>query len=85
MFRDNPKTSDVLEEVYHFKQDQRGDYSDLPDDERITRREIDAKEWLLSVSSRYNIPEDEVATTRKQLADEKAKLEEIRKRNGAGK
>lgn len=52
MFHDPPNTSEVLEEVFHFQQDQRGDYSDLPPDEMVLRREIAAQNYLLSVTKR---------------------------------
>lgn len=41
--RDGATVSDVLEEMYHAKQDRRGDYNNLIFDEMILSREIDAQ------------------------------------------
>ena len=77
LFQDPPTTSEVLEEVLHFKQDMRGDYSDIGGEEMILRREIDAQNYLLSVSKRYNIPRSEVEQTRKNLKAYTDRLREI--------
>ncbi len=77
LFQDPPTTSEVLEEVLHFKQAMRGDYSDIGGEEMILRREIDAQNYLLSVSKRYNIPRSEVEQTRKNLKAYTDRLREI--------
>lgn len=76
ILRSDATTSEVLEEVFHFKQQQRGDYSDQP--ERIMKllRERDAQNYLLSVAERYNIPEQETKQTRSALADYMRDLKE---------
>jgi hypothetical protein len=77
-FHENPTTSEVLEEVYHFKQDMRGDYSE---DGNIViiklRREIDAQRYLLSVANQYNIPESESEQTRDALDGYMRKLKRV--------
>ena len=76
VLRSDATTSEVLEEVFHFKQQRRGDYAEEPS--RITRllRERDAQNYLLSVAKRYNIPERETEQTRSALADYLKELEE---------
>lgn len=75
-FRDDPTTSEVLEEVFHFDQTRRRDYYDPENAELMTlRREIDAQNYLLSVTERYSIPEQEVQHTRRMLAGYLSDLE----------
>lgn len=74
--RERATTSEVLEEVFHFDQERRGDYSDLSAEEMLLRREIDAQNYLLSVAKRYNIPEEETRQTRNALDDYRRKLKE---------
>lgn len=82
LFRDNPTTSEVLEEVFHFKQEQRGDYSDIETvGEVVIRREIDAQRYLLSVTDRYGIPDSEVELTKRNLEHY---LEKLRRYEGGG-
>lgn len=76
MLRHDATTSEVLEEVYHFQQDQRGDYSDRNAAIMTLLRERDAQRYLLSVAERYNIPKSETAQTRKALEDYLQKLKE---------
>lgn len=66
-FYDPPTTSEVLEEVYHFEQDMRGDYAQYNFALMKTLRERDAQRYLLSVAEQYNIPEEETAQTRNSL------------------
>lgn len=75
--RGDATTSEVLEEVYHFQQDQRGDYSDLDSEEMTIRREIDAGKYLLSVAEQYHVPESEQETTRSNLASYEKQLKEL--------
>lgn len=76
MLRHDATTSEVLEEVYHFQQDQRGDYSDRNAAIMTLLRERDAQRYLLSVAERYNIPKSETAQTRKALEGYLQKLKE---------
>lgn len=72
-FRENPNTSEVLEEVFHYQQEERGDYLEYDDKIRELLRERDAQRYLLSVAKRYNIPEKETAQTENSL-DEYLKM-----------
>lgn len=76
ILRSDATTSEVLEEVFHFRQQLRGDYSDKP--ARLMRllRERDAQNYLLGVAKRYNIPEQETEQTRSALADYMRDLKE---------
>lgn len=68
ILRSDATTSEVLEEVFHFKQHQRGDYSQYGAEVMRCLRERDAQMYLLDSAKRYNIPEKETAQTRKALA-----------------
>ena len=67
MLRERPTTSDVLEEVFHFQQEERGDYNEYGAEVRRLLRERDAQRYLLSVTEQYNIPKSEVKQTEKAL------------------
>ncbi len=75
--REVASTSEVLEEVFHFKQHKRGDYADADEQEMTVRREIDAQRYLLSVARRYNIPESETKQTKMALAEYERRLDSI--------
>lgn len=68
-FHERPSTSEVLEEVFHFKQDVRGDYSEYGIGLARTLRERDAQRYLLEVAERYIIPKEETEQTRKALEE----------------
>ena len=83
LFHPDPTISEVLEEMFHAQQDRRNAFSNYPSDEILLRREIEAQEYLLSVSKRYKIPIEEQKLTEKNLADYKKDLEELmRWKNG---
>lgn len=65
--RDDATVSDVLEEMYHAMQDRTHMFGYELTMEVICRREIDAQEYLLSVTDKYSILEDEVEATREAL------------------
>ena len=75
--RQVPSTSEVLEETYHFKQYLRNDYGDLHPTECVLRREVDAQNWLLSVTEQYKIPDSEVELTKRNLAYYEKELSEF--------
>lgn len=75
LFSENATISDVLEETYHFTQNVKKMNSNKPLKERLLLNEIDAQNYLLSVADKYNIPESELAVTRKNLEDYKKILE----------
>lgn len=74
-FRDDATVSDVLEEMYHALQDKRHDYGEKPDRIGMTKREIDAQKYLLSVAEKYKIPENETAETLENLRSYEKDLE----------
>ena len=84
LLRPDASTSEVLEEVFHFKQNLRGDYSDAPVDEMVARREIDAQKFLLSVAERYNIPRSETELTKRNLARYESDLRGILEQRRSG-
>ena len=75
LFSENATISDVLEETYHFTQNVKKMNSNKPLKERLLLNEIYAQNYLLSVADKYNIPESELAVTRKNLEDYKKILE----------
>ena len=72
--------SDVLEETYHFLQNRRGTNRQYSNLQRTILNEIDAKEYLLSMTEKYKIPVEEVELTRHQLANYKNQMEQLKKR-----
>jgi hypothetical protein len=72
--------SDVLEEMYHFEQNRKGLNSDKNATLRVLLNEIDAQEYLLSVSEKYKIPQEEIEVTKQNLLDYQEKLEEYYRR-----
>ena len=84
LLRPDASTSEVLEEVFHFKQNLRGDYSDAPVDEMVARRETDAQKFLLSVAERSNIPILETELTKRNLARYESDLREILEQRRSG-
>ena len=75
--REDCTTSELLEEVFHFEQDLRGDYNEVGDMTHISLlREIDAQNYLLSVAKRFNIPSSETDSTISALDMYKKKLED---------
>ena len=67
LFRSDPTISEVLEEVHHFNQDRMGLNADKSEELRQVLNEIDAKKYLLDMTEKYKIPEEEVEETRRQL------------------
>lgn len=80
--RDGATVSDVLEEMYHAKQDRRGDYNNLIFDEMVLRREIDAQKYSLKMSEKYKIPIEEAQVTTQNLKTYQLKLQEFLKQGG---
>lgn len=76
LFSKNATISDVLEETYHFNQNLKKMNHNKPAKERLLLNEIDAQNYLLSVSDKYHIPESELEVTKKNLADYEKALEE---------
>ena len=75
--KDEPTVSDVLEEMYHAKQDRLQMFGDTLTEEVRLRREIDAQEYLLSLTDKYKIPDNEVETTKSNLEYYKSQLHKL--------
>lgn len=67
ILRNDATTSEVLEEVFHFRQSQRGDYSEFDTETMRNLRERDAQMYLLDSEKQYNIPKEETEQTKKAL------------------
>jgi SPP1 gp7 family putative phage head morphogenesis protein len=74
--RDDATISDVLEEMYHAKQDRANRFGKMTKNVVLYKREVEAQEYLLSVSKKYNIPDSETKITKENLKYWKQKLEE---------
>lgn len=79
-FTEDATVSDVLEEVHHFYQNKSGLNAKYDAKQREVMNEIEAKEYLLSVKEKYNIPPEEIADTEEQLRNYQQMKEEMRKR-----
>lgn len=80
-FREDATVSDVLEETHHFLQNKKGLNNQYNDKQRTILNEIDAKEYLLSVTEKYHIPDNEVKLTKNQLENYKKQMQEMKERN----
>lgn len=80
LFREDATTSDVIEEVFHFWQNHRKKYSKYGHKERELLCEIEVKEYLLSVTEKYNIPRIEQEETKEWLKIYKDKMREMKER-----
>ena len=76
---DEATISDVLEEMYHAKQDRLNMFGSVVDKEVYLRREIDAQKYMLGLIDKYKIPYDEVETTQKNLKHYEEELEKYLK------
>lgn len=75
---DTATISDVLEEMYHAKQERAKMFGEISDNETVfLKREIDAQKYLLSVAEKYKIPPEEIAVTRANLEFYEKQLAEI--------
>lgn len=72
--------SDVLEEARHFMQNKTGLNSQFNSTQREIMNEIEAKEYLLSMTEKYHIPEIEVELTKEQLENYKKQMKELQER-----
>lgn len=81
--RDDATTSDVLEEMFHYQQDVNCSFGSKLTTEVLLRREIEAQEYLLSVSERYKIPIEEQEVTKANLVEYRQELEEFLNETGS--
>lgn len=66
--RDDARVSDVIEEMYHAKQNRANMFGTLDEPLTLLKREIDAQKYLLKVQYKYKIPVEETITTKRNLA-----------------
>lgn len=64
---DDATVSDVLEEMYHAEQDRKKMFGEILDQTVRLKREIDAQNYLLSVSEKYKLPPEEIEVTQQNL------------------
>lgn len=77
---DDATISDVLEEMYHAKQDRANMFGALSKNaDVLLKREIDAQKYLLKVAKKYKIT---VKETKKTLINLKIYEELLKKRQG---
>lgn len=76
-FREDAILSDVLEEVRHFYQNKNGLNSKYPARQRIVMNEIEAKEYVLSMASKYNMSQAEIELTKNQIASYNAEKKSL--------
>lgn len=73
-----PLISEILEELFHAKQFKDGLITDSRESQLIA--EIEAQEYLISVTSKFNIPKSEQTQTKMALEFYKQELKELKKR-----
>lgn len=78
LFRKDVTISEVLEETYHFKQNQLKMFDEYSSQIKECLCEIDAKEYLLKNAKKFGIPRTEIEETEKQLEYYKSKLKYLR-------
>ena len=64
---DDATVSDVLEEMYHARQDRAKKFGEITEDLVWLKREIDAQKYLLNSAEKYKIPAEQTATTLQNL------------------
>lgn len=79
-FTPEKTVSDVLEEVHHFYQNKKGLNNQYGRKQREILNEIDAKEYLLNVADKYNIPLEEIEETKQHLKSYKKQMEDMKER-----
>ena len=76
---DEATISDVLEEMYHAKQDRLNMFGSVIDREVHLKREIDAQKYMLGLVDKYKIPDEEVEMTKRNLKYYEEELEKFLK------
>ena len=74
LFRKDVCLSEVLEETHHFNQNLIGLNNDKMEPLRTILNEIDAKEYIISVAKKYQIPRNELEHIKKQLESYRRQL-----------
>ena len=78
--QDDATVSDVLEEMYHAEQDRKHLFGEKVTDLVLLKREIDAQKYLLSLTTKYKIPFEEVELTKFNLTNYERDLQEYLKK-----
>lgn len=78
-----PRVSEVLEEAFHARQDRANRFGTMDMNGVVhTMREIEAQQYLLSVTDKYKIPKEETEVTLRNLIDYQQHLQTLlRKEN----
>lgn len=79
ILRPDATTTEVLEEVHHFYQNRSGLNAQYDTMQRKVMNEIEAQEYLLSISEKYKIPTEEVEETKQLLEFYKGQKEDMKK------
>lgn len=74
---DDATISDVLEEMYHAKQEREKMFGEMKDRRVFLLREIDAQKHLLKAAKRYRIPIEETVETKRNLKYYLEQLKEL--------
>jgi len=80
IFRPDVTVSEVLEETYHFQQNQKGINADKEIILRTILNEIDAKKFILRNAKKYGVPRAEIDEIASHLEQYTKELEEYYKK-----
>lgn len=80
IFRPDATVSEVLEETYHFRQNQNGLNADKESILRTILNEIDAKKFILRNAKKYGVPRTEIEEITAHLEQYTKELEEYYKK-----
>lgn len=79
-FRPDATVSDVLEEVHNSYQNKIGLNNQYGDLQRTILNEIDANQYLLTMTEKYHIPSEEVEMTKQQLESYQKQMNELKEK-----
>ena len=79
MFKKDVCVSEVIEEMHHLNQNLTGLNDDKGEPLRTILNEIDAKEYVIRVAQKYQVPRNELEHIKKQLDGYKQQLEDYKK------
>lgn len=79
IFRPDATTTEVVEEVYHFRQNRSGLNVQYSEKQRKVMNEIEAQEYLISVADKYHIPQAEREETKALLEMYINQMEDMKK------
>lgn len=79
MFKKDVCVSEVIEEMHHLNQNQTGLNDDKGEPLRTILNEIDAKEYVIRVAQKYQVPRNELEHIQKQLDGYRQQLKNFKK------